>query len=364
MQKIIARMAFISILVMAIAVSGAFAQNLPGGKAEAVYKDIKVMQGTAADHLIPTMQYFEASLGVTCVHCHLADRAASTPMKETSRQMMTMVKAINKDNFKGTKEVTCNSCHRGATEPEANPELATENYKPWSPDGTNGVPALPPVAGPPAAQLIDNYLKTQGGEAGLAKITSRVVKYTATNTAGGVANMELISKGDSSVSINHGANGDAVIGHAGNNSWQAAGNASRDGREYEFDDLRLQDPLYIATHLKTMLINVETRRQRIGDQDAYQLRGVAFGRVPVRLSFNPNSGNLLRLVYILDNVYGQNVVRIDYSDYRNVQGTAFPFTWTIARTLGFQTVKVQSVQQNIPVEDAKLTKPTPPPARP
>ena len=362
MQTVIARMALISILVAAVAVTGAFAQNLPGGRAEVVYKDIKVMQGTAADHLIPSMQHFEAALGVTCVHCHLADRAASTPMKETTRRMMTMVKAINASTFNGAKEVTCNSCHRGATEPEANPELATENYKPWSPDGANGVPDLPPVAGPPAAQLIDNYLKTQGGEAGLAKITSRVVKYTATNSVGGVANMELISKGDSSVSITRGNNGDAVIGHAGNNSWQGAANgAVRDGREYEFDELRLQDPLYIATHLKTMLTNVETRRQRIGDQEVYQLRGTAFGRVPVRLSFNPNSGNLLRLVYLLDNVYGQNVVRIDYSDIRNVQGAAFPFTWTIARTLGFQTVKVQSVQQNVPVE---VVRPTPPPARP
>jgi hypothetical protein len=84
----------------------------------------------------------------------------------------------------------------------------------------------------------------------------------------------------------------------------------------------------------------------------------------VRLSFNPKTGNLLRLVYLLDNVVGQNVTRIDYSDFRNVQGAAFPFTWTIARPLGFQTVKVQSVQQNVPVDDAKLARPTPAPARP
>jgi len=365
MQKIIARMAFISILVMAFAVTGAFAQNLAGGRAETVWKEIKVMQGTPADQLIPTMQYFEAALGVTCEHCHLANRETSTPNKEMARQMMTMVKNINKDNFKGAKEVTCNTCHRGATEPEANPTLATENYKPWTPDSPNGAPALPPVPGPPATQLIDNYLKTLGGDAGLAKIMTRVVKYTATNSVGGVANMEMISKGDNSLSITHGANGDAVIGHAGNNSWQAAANgAVRDGREYEFDELKLQDPLYVATHLKTMLTNVETRRNRIGDQEVYQLRGTAFGHVPVRLSFNPKTGNLLRLVYLLDNVVGQNVTRIDYSDFRNVQGATFPFTWTIARPLGFQTVKVQSVQQNVPVEDAKLARPAPAPARP
>ena len=285
-------------------------------------------------------------------------------MKEMARQMMTMVKAINRDNFKGAKTVTCNSCHRGATEPAANPALATANYKPWTPDSTNGAPDLTPVAGPPASQLIDNYLKTLGGEAGLAKTQSRVVKYTATNSVGIVANMEMVSKGDGSLSINHGAAGDAVVGHAGNNAWQrAATGAVRDARENEFDDLRLQDPLYLATHLKSAITNVETRRQRIGEQEVYQLRGTAFGHLPVRLSFNPKTGNLLRVVYLVQNVVGQNVVRIDYSDFRNVQGTAFPFAWIIARPLGYQTVKVDSVQQNVPVEDTKFARPVPSAAR-
>jgi len=115
-------------LAIAFAVPGAFAQNagLAGGSSEAVYKDIKVMQGTAADQLIPTMQFFEASLGVTCNHCHAADRVANTPMKETARQMISMVKAINKDNFKGAKTVTCNTCHRGVSRPMALEQLIQE----------------------------------------------------------------------------------------------------------------------------------------------------------------------------------------------------------------------------------------------
>ena len=328
MYRIIARMLLISaacILVMTFAGAGAFAQNagsLAGGSAEAVFKDIKVMQGTAADQLIPTMQFFEASLGVTC-----------------------------------------NTCHRGGTEPAGNPALATANYKPWTPDSPNGAPDLPPVSGPAASQLVNNYLKTLGGEAGLAKIQSRVVKYTATNSVGNVANMEMVSKGDSSLSITHGDGGDAIVGHAGNNAWQRAANgAVRAARQDEFDGLRLQDPLYLAAHLSA-ITNVETRRIRIADQDAYQLRGMAFGRVPVRLAFNPKTGNLLRTVYLLPNVVGQNVVRIDYSDFRNVQGAAFPFTWIIARPLGYQTVKVDSVQQNVSLEDSKFARPSAPSGR-
>src|SRR5438046_8987469 len=99
-------------------------------------------------------------------------------MKQCKRQMRSMVKAINRDNFKGAKTVTCNTCHRGAVEPAANPALATANYKPWTPDSPNGAPDLAPIPGPPASQVIDNYLKTLGGAAGLANLQSRAVQYT------------------------------------------------------------------------------------------------------------------------------------------------------------------------------------------
>src|SRR5207249_8527778 len=195
-------------LAITVAVTGAFGQNAPaGGRAEAAFKDIKVLQGTPADQLIPTMQFFAGALGVTCNYCHLPDRVANTTIKETARQMISMLKAINRDNFEGATTVTCNTCHRGATEPAGNPALATANYKPWTPDSPNGAPPLPPVPGPAANQLIDNYLKTLGGEAGLAKIQSRVVKYTATNSIGNVANMEMVSRGDSNFTNNHEARG-------------------------------------------------------------------------------------------------------------------------------------------------------------
>ena len=218
------------ILAMAFGVSGAFAQT--AARAEAVYKDIKVLSGTPADHLIPTMQFFEASLGVTCEFCHLAAREADTPHKATARRMVQMVNAINKDTFKGERAVTCNSCHRGQVEPVANPTLADADYIPWTPDSPNGSPDLPVTPGPPATQIVDNYLKTLGGEAALAKISSRVVKYTATNSVGVVANMEVVSKGDSGLTINHGANGDAIIGRTGNNAWNRAANGTvRDARD-------------------------------------------------------------------------------------------------------------------------------------
>jgi hypothetical protein len=50
-------------------------------------------------------------------------------------------------------------------------------------------------------------------------------------------------------------------------------------------------------------------------------------------------------------------MRIDYSDYRAVAGVQVPFRWTIARPAGQFTIQVSSVEDNIPIDDAKFAKP-------
>src|SRR5579871_5613355 len=84
-----------------------------------VYKNIKVLKGIPASQLIPAMQFITASLGVKCDHCHAEGHFDSDEKKpkETARKMMTMMFAINKDNFDNERKVTCYSCHRGAAKP-------------------------------------------------------------------------------------------------------------------------------------------------------------------------------------------------------------------------------------------------------
>src|SRR6266700_3282029 len=97
-------------------------------KAEEQFKNIKVLKGMPADQLFPTMQFISASLGVECDFCHVqnAGEKDDKKPKETARKMMEMMFAINKDNFEEHREVTCNSCHRGSTDPVAIPAVMTE----------------------------------------------------------------------------------------------------------------------------------------------------------------------------------------------------------------------------------------------
>ena len=94
------------------------------------------------------------------------------------------------------------------------------------------------------------------------------------------------------------------------------------------------------------------------DQEVYQIRGTLFGRIPMRLFIHPKSGNLLRFAYAAPHAMGQRAVEIDYYDFRNVQGGAFPFKWIVKEALSYQTVQVDSIEQNVPVEDTRFARPT------
>jgi hypothetical protein len=322
-------------------------------KAEEVYKDIEVLKGMPSDQLNATMQFFEASLGVGCDYCHAPDRDKDTERKDVARKMVEMVKAVNRDTFEGDTEVTCYTCHRGQVQPPENPGLANAEYRGWEPDSPNGLPNAAPVAGPPPAQIIDKWIGTLGGMDVVNKITSRVVKGTVTNSVGASQPVEIVSKGDNALVIN----GNAIIARNGKNGWFRQGNGNpRDIRNYEFNTSRGQDLLFIAKNVKA-LSRLETRQGEIGDRPVYEVRGVSEDGVPVRLFFGRETGNLLRLVWLTPNAVGQNITRIDFSDFREVNDTKYPFRWVVRTPLSYQIMRVDSVQQNAAVEDSRFARP-------
>jgi hypothetical protein len=211
--------------------------------------------------------------------------------------------------------------------------------------------------------VLRKYVQSLGGEATLAKITTRVVRYIVTDTGGRLSNVERVSKGDNGLIVTHGAVGDpmqypeATTGWSGKAGWVQTVYGVRDTRDYEVPEATLQDPLYFAVRWNEILSAPESSRVRLGGQEVYQIRGKAFGQIPVIVLFNENSGNLLRLSYSLETAVGQNVTQIDYSDFRQVQGTRFPFHWTVASSVGYLSINVVDFAQNSPVDDSRFAKP-------
>ena len=104
--------------------------------AEQVYKNIQVLKGMPASRLHTVMKFISSSLGVRCDYCHVRADKGPWPMekddkktKETAREMITMMKKINDDNFEGRQEVNCATCHNGSTKPVSYPPFSTEKYE-------------------------------------------------------------------------------------------------------------------------------------------------------------------------------------------------------------------------------------------
>jgi hypothetical protein len=330
-------------------------------RAEEQYKNIQVLKGIPADELIPAMQFITASLGVECEFCHVqgAFEKDDKKTKETARRMMEMMFAINKDNFHGHPEVTCNSCHRGSPDPVAIPVVMAEDAKPGieevkRPEGAEAGPS-----GPLAEKLFDKYLQAVGGAAMVEKISSRVMKGTITFGDRNVP-IEIYSKEpEMRISFTHTPDGDSITAFDGHEGWLGLpGHKVRDMHGPELDGAAIDADLHFPEHLKTMFVDAKVEgMEKVGDKNTYFVEGNREGKTPLRLYFDEKSGLLVRLVRFGETPLGRLPTQIDYADYREAGGVKIPFRWTLARPGGRFTIQVNEVKENVPVDDGKFVRP-------
>jgi photosynthetic reaction center cytochrome c subunit len=316
------------------------------------FKNIKVLKDIPADQLVPAMQFMTASLGVECEYCHVRgafDKDEKKP-KETARKMIIMMLAINKDNFEDHREVTCYSCHNGATHPKATPVIAREESAPAEDTAATDKAILPP-----ADQLLDKYLAAVGGASALQKITSRAGKGTATFSGQSVA-VDLYAKvPDKRLSVMHLKDGDSLTAFDGHQGWLSVPARTHMMSAAENDSARIDADFYFPIDVKTLYEKFRVEPgEKIDGHDTYLVVGRAEGRPPLQLYFDIQTGLLARLVRYAETPLGRNPTQIDYSDYRDADGVKIPFRWTLARPGNRFTIQLNQVQQNVPIEDAKF----------
>lgn len=328
--------------------------------AEEVYKNIQVLKGTPADQIIPAMQFITSSLGVRCEYCHVEgafDKDDKKP-KKTAREMMQMMFALNQNSFKGEREVTCYSCHRGALRPVSTPMIAAEG------------PALKPAAenepapSQSADDILNKYLQAVGGSTALEKISSEVQKGKLNLTQGVQFPMEIYLKepGMRSV-VTHLPSGTGFETVNGQSGWTLVpGRPLRNMNRGDFQAASIDADLHLAAHLKTSFKDLKVRPdQQIGGRTVNVIQARNPNLPPVELYFDQQSGLLVRMVRYVDSPLGRNPTQVDYSDYRDVAGIKQPFQWTVAQPQGRFTIQLDQIEVNVPVEEARFAKPEAPP---
>ena len=323
-------------------------------KAEGRFKNIQSFKGYPADDVFPAMQFISAALGVDCEYCHV-DRAPEKDDKKektTARKMITMTLAINHDHFDGHREVTCVSCHRGASRPVAIPVIAAGEPAPE--------PSVPKAVDLPAATaVLDKYLQAVGGADALAKIGSRVQKGKLSGFGPDPVPVDVSAKApDKRITIVHGQRGDNITAFNGEKGWLGnSGRPPRDMSTTESEAARLDAALLFPSDLKRLFKEFEVApSEKIDGKETVKVIAKNDGKPPTELWFDAQSGLVVRLMRYAETPLGRNPTRIDYADYRDADGVKIPFRWTVARPGGRFTIQIDTSQQNVPVDDTTFEK--------
>jgi len=356
------------------------AQTAPEEKpqmADDVFKNVQVLRGLTVDEFMGTMGFIAASLSMNCIDCHSVEAASDvtkyavdTPVKQTARKMILMVKSINAANFGGKQTVTCYSCHRSGNAPKAIPSLA-EQYGTPPPEDPNEVEIVgePRSGAPSADQVFDKYIQALGGAQQLAKLTSFVAKgtYEGFDTGDEKAPVEVYAKApDQLTAIVHIPQGDSIRTYDGRTGWMtstgtllplpvlvlAGGN---------LEGAKLDAELCFPAQIKRTLTDWRTGFPPtfIDDKEVDVVQGTSAAKTPVKLYFDKKSGLLVRLVRYTNTAIGTNPTQVDYSDYRDVAGVKMPFHYTVTWTDGRSTTDLSSLQPNLPIDASKFAKPAP-----
>jgi hypothetical protein len=360
-------------LTAALAILGARAQS-PAGQApttpklaEEQFKNIKVLNGIPAEQVIPAMQFITASLGVECEYCHVRqekgmafDKDDKKP-KIAARKMITMMLAINKDNFEGKREVTCFSCHRGAAEPVGTPIVASEELPANA--AAEKKPAAPGAL-PTSDQVFDKYLAAVGGAEAVQKISSRVAKGTLTGFGGQHFPVDVFGKApDKRVSVMHLPGGDSITAYDGHSGWLSVpGRPPHIMNADENSAARMDADLHFPVDVKSQHRKWTVQPgEKIDGHETILVIGHTEGQTPLRLYFDAQTSLLLRLIRYSETPLGRLPTQIDCSDYREADSVKLPYRWSLARPGNRFTIQVDELHQNVPVDDAKFAPPPPPP---
>ncbi len=343
------------------------------------------------------MRYIGASLGVECDFCHVRENGQFQPdkddkkEKQTAREMMKMVMAINQESFEGRQEVSCNSCHQGHNRPQTIPPVITEaalkerldaraaRQQQRPPQGgqpgasagqaqaqqpPQGQQAPQAQQGPPREQrpsaeaIFQKYEQAIGGSDAINKVTSRYVKGTLAGPFGS-QEFEQYNKAPNKMWISiKGQRGGREQGWDGSQGWAKTNRVESLPADVAAD-MKVTTDFYRGLKFTDRYKGARVfRKEKVGDRDCWVV-GV---RIPDSaftdmLYFDAEDGLLLRRTTLRRTALGPLPNTTDFLDYRDVGGVKMPFKVVTSTPDSIQTLQVSEQKANVPVDDMKFAMP-------
>ena len=335
--------------------------------ADQVYKNIQSFKGLPASQLLGAMNFMAGSLGVSCNHCHVPNQFAKDdkPAKQTARQHLKMMRAINDADFGGKTVVNCVSCHRGEIRPAS--ALKITSISPWESVKT----AASTQQLPTVDQILAKYLSAMGGNQKLEKLQTVTMTGTREMRNGADApaseQLEIYRKAPNKLFMSFSTAGSSSTqAYNGTIGWRRFNGrvasiggpdllgAQRDAEYFKGINIRNQ-----YADLKVIGLD------KVDGRDAFVIEAKfpdghpakTFGINEERLYFDVQSGLLIRRYMEYQTPLGNLPEATDYTSYQKVNGVMFPFVIRLSRPPLVVSQKFAGIKVNAPIDDAVFEKP-------
>lgn len=328
---------------------------------EQTKQNIQVLKGMPASQLSQVMNYFAASLGVQCEHCHVIDSTGwymekdDKPAKQTARRMIQMVKDLNATQFGGKNDVTCYTCHHGSLKPADMIPLPQTRAPGREEEGA--VAALPTVD-----QLLNAYEAALGGAAAMKAITSRVSTGTSADPQGREMPLEVIQevpdKYVATVTMREGMMRSA--GYDGKTGWVSSPRGTRALSAEESEQMKKDAALFPLSNMRKLAGQMRVlRKESINGAPAFVLETLLPDGNTEQYFIDSASSLLVRKVVVMNSMVGNIPEQTDYSEYKTVDGVKVPFVEKVSSVdvRNSSNERLTSVKQNVPIDKKKFVMP-------
>ena len=221
----------------------------------------------------------------------------------------------------------------------------------------------PTPALPPADAIFNKYSVAIGADAAAGKIHSCAVRGSVANASGSTGTYEagqvIPGKVYETIITSRGTNA-RVINH--NRAWEKTPYEIHPLEGLQLKDTSLTLPLSATIGLRGEYVKAETTKMdQINDRQTYVVTATRGDGKRERLYFDAENSLLLRRVSNTNTVIGVIQEETDYGDYREIEGVKLPTTIRVATVDSLNptsTRKLESIELNVPIDDAKFAPPT------
>jgi len=222
--------------------------------------------------------------------------------------------------------------------------------------------AQPQASLPSLDEILAKYEKAVGGKAALEKLTSRVSKASFNMTIMATpGTTEVYQKAPNKfVSITDVP--DFGVVSSGTNGTVAWMDTPQTGTQELTGDLaaatKRQADFYGQVRLKETYAKMVVKgKESFEGHDVYVVQATPAEGAPELLSFDSDSGLLVRSQTQVSGPQGTIDIDSRLSDYREVDGVKLPFVIDQERSDFSFTLKFTEIKHNVPIDDAKFEKP-------